>query len=67
MAFDRSLAKKLSNPWKFRLWMGKSLPMGLLSGMYIQTLDEQACVVVLKERWWIRNPFGSVRMQRGEM
>ena len=60
MAFDRSLAKKLSNPWKFRLWMGKSLPMGLLSGMYIQTLDEQACVVVLKERWWIRNPFGSV-------
>ncbi len=60
MAFDHSIAQKLSSPWKFRLWMIKSLPMGLLSGMYIQSLDEQACVVVLKERWWIRNPFGSV-------
>ncbi|MBK9106307.1 MAG: DUF4442 domain-containing protein [Saprospiraceae bacterium] len=36
------------------------LPMGLLSGMYIQSLDENRCVVVLKERWWITNPFGSV-------
>ncbi|HSF90444.1 MAG TPA: DUF4442 domain-containing protein [Saprospiraceae bacterium] len=60
MAFDRSIAKKLSTPWKLRLWMAKSLPMGLISGMSIQSLDEQACVVVLKERWWIRNPFGSV-------
>ncbi len=60
MAFDRSIAQKLSSRWKFRLWMARSLPMGLLSGMYIQSLDEQVCVVVLKERWWIRNPFGSV-------
>ena len=60
MPFDQKLVKNFTSPWKFRLWMVKSLPMGLLSGMYIQSLDEQACVVVLKERWWIRNPFGSV-------
>lgn len=60
MAYNRSFATKLSSPWKLRLWMAKNLPMGLLSGMYIQALDEQRCVVVLQERWWIRNPFGSV-------
>lgn len=60
MPFDQKLVKNFTNPWKFRLWMAGNLPMGLLSGMYIQSLDEQACVVVLKERWWIRNPFGSV-------
>jgi hypothetical protein len=60
MAFDQKLVKNFTSPWKFRLWMIKSLPMGLLSGMYIQSLDEDTCVVVLKERWWIRNPFGSV-------
>lgn len=60
MKFDHTLAKKLSSPWKLRLWMLTKLPMGLLSGMYIQSLDEERCVVVLKERWWITNPFGSV-------
>lgn len=60
MPFDQKLVKNFTSRWKFRLWMVKNLPMGLLSGMYIQSLDEQACVVVLKERWWIRNPFGSV-------
>ena len=34
--------------------------MGLLSGMVIQSLDEESCTVILKDRLWIRNPFGSV-------
>ena len=33
MPFDQKLVKNFTNPWKFRLWMAKSLPMGLLSGM----------------------------------
>ena len=36
------------------------LPMGLLSGMVIESLDENGCKVMLKDRFWIRNPFGSV-------
>jgi Domain of unknown function (DUF4442) len=40
--------------------MVTKLPLGLLTGMYIKSLDEQECLVVLQERWWIRNPFGSV-------
>jgi hypothetical protein len=60
MPFDQKLVNNFTSPWKLRLWMVKSLPIGLLSGMYIQSLDENACMVVLKERWWIRNPFGSV-------
>ena len=60
MPFNKNLAKKLTTPWKLRLWMLTKLPMGLLSGMYVKTLDEKGCVVVLKDRIWIRNPFGSV-------
>ena len=43
-----------------RLWMMKRLPMGMISGMKIESLDENGCTVVLKDRFWIRNPFGSV-------
>ncbi len=28
--------------------------------MYIESLDENICRVVLKDRFWIHNPFGSV-------
>ena len=34
--------------------------MGLLSGMVIESLDENGCKVILKDRPWIRNPFRSV-------
>jgi Domain of unknown function (DUF4442) len=60
MPFDHQLAKKLLSPWKLRLWMVSKLPMGLLSGMVIEALDEKGCRVMLKDRRWIRNPFGSV-------
>jgi acyl-coenzyme A thioesterase PaaI-like protein len=60
MPFNSSLSTHFTNRWKLRLWMLRHLPMGLLTGMRIQSLEEGSCVVVLKERWWIRNPFGSV-------
>ena len=60
MPFDTALAAQLSTPWKLRLWMIHHLPMGWINGMYIEQLDAGQCVVVLKDRWWIRNPFGSV-------
>jgi len=40
--------------------MLSKLPMGLLTGMVIESLDENGCKVVLKDRFWIRNPFGSI-------
>ena len=60
MTFNHDLAKKLIKPWQLRLWMITKLPMGLLSGMKIISLTEEGCQVVLKDKWWIRNPFGSV-------
>jgi Domain of unknown function (DUF4442) len=60
MMQDQDLIKNFTTPWKLRLWMVRNLPMGMLSGMYIQKLDQEECVVVLKDRWWIRNPYGSV-------
>ncbi|MEO6131577.1 MAG: hypothetical protein ABIQ02_07000, partial [Saprospiraceae bacterium] len=58
--FNIKLARQLINPWKMRMWMMRRLPMGLMSGMVIETLDENGCRVSLKDRFWIRNPFGSV-------
>ncbi|HUR31320.1 MAG TPA: DUF4442 domain-containing protein [Saprospiraceae bacterium] len=58
--FNQQLAKDLLRPWKLRLWMLTHLPMGLASGMFIEHLNEGECKVVLKDRIWIRNPFGSV-------
>lgn len=60
LTFDSKLAEKLLSPWKLRFWMMSKLPMGLLSGMVIEALDDKACRVMLKDRIWIRNPFGSV-------
>jgi hypothetical protein len=60
MPFNKNLANKLTNPWQLRLWMLTKLPMGLVSGMYVESLDENSCRVVLKDRRWIRNPFRSV-------
>ena len=60
MSFNKKLANQLLSPWKMRMWMMSRLPMGLLSGMVIESLDENGCKVVLKDRFWIRNPFGSV-------
>lgn len=58
--FDHKLANTLLQPWKLRLWMLKNLPMGLASGMVVESLDEKGCRVMLKDRFWIHNPFGSV-------
>ena len=60
MTFNHKLASDLKKPWKLRLWMMRKLPMGLISGMVIESLDENGCKVILKDRPWIRNPFGSV-------
>ena len=59
-AFNVRLATSLQQKWKLRWWMLRRLPMGLISGMHIISLDEESCNVELKDRWWIRNPFGSV-------
>ncbi|HZV71329.1 MAG TPA: DUF4442 domain-containing protein [Saprospiraceae bacterium] len=60
MSFNKNIARQLTNPWKMRLWMLRRLPMGMISGMKIESLDENGCKVVLEDRFWIRNPFGSV-------
>ncbi|MEO5906437.1 MAG: DUF4442 domain-containing protein, partial [Saprospiraceae bacterium] len=58
--FNHTLARTLLQPWKLRLWMIRRLPMGLATGMKVVRLDENNCEVILKDRPWIHNPFGSV-------
>lgn len=58
--FNKALADRLRKRRYLRWWMVKHLPMGFLSGMKIVEIDETSCRVELKNRWWLRNPFGSV-------
>lgn len=60
MTFNTVLAAQMSTPWKLRFWMMRHLPMGWLTGMYIRTLTPGHCEVVVPDRWWTRNPFGSL-------
>ena len=58
--FDFDMATKLKNAIQLRLWMLTKLPMGLLTGMKVSTLDETSCTVELKDRFWLHNPFRSM-------
>lgn len=58
--FDSRLASRFQNPWSVRLWMMRSLPMALPTGMMIESIDERHCRVRMPYRWWLRNPFRSL-------
>lgn len=51
--------KKLLNPVYFRLFLARRLPMGFLSGMRMQQIDDNLCEVTMRHRWLIQNPFRS--------
>ncbi len=58
---DRSEALRLQllQPWRFRLYLLRSLPLALAAGLRLVRLDAQECVVGLPGGWRTRNPFGS--------
>ena len=43
----------------FRLYLLKNLPMGFISGMRIQELNEEKCKVTVPFKWLNKNPFRS--------
>ena len=53
------LRRRVRNPWLLRAFMLRKLPMGLLAGLKITEIDEQACAVSVPYNWLNTNPFRS--------
>lgn len=54
-----SFLKLINNPFKFRLYLLKSLPVAYFSGIKIITCDESRCVTSVPFKWLTQNPFRS--------
>ena len=56
---DEEFANGAVNPLYMRLFMLKSLPMGLLAGLKVKSLSKDKCEVTVPYRWLNKNPFSS--------
>jgi hypothetical protein len=54
-----ALRLRLLQPWSFRAYLLRNLPLGFAAGLRLVRLDAQECVVSLPGGWRTRNPFGS--------
>jgi hypothetical protein len=50
----------LATSWRFKLFLLKDLPMGLLAGLRIRELNRQQAIVSLPYKYLTKNPFRSV-------
>ncbi len=50
----------ISNSWKFKLFLLRSLPMAWLAGLRVKTLTDTHCAVQFRYKYWVKNPFKSV-------
>src|SRR5262244_261297 len=51
--------RDLLNPWKFRMYLWKRLPLAACAGLSLRRLDEAGCTVGLPGGWRTQNPFRS--------
>jgi Domain of unknown function (DUF4442) len=54
-----AVRRDLLNPWKFRLYLWKRLPLAACAGLSLRQLDEAGCTVGLPGGWRTQNPFRS--------
>jgi hypothetical protein len=51
--------RMITQRWSFSLYLLRSLPSALFSGLRIRSLSEEECVVSVPYTWFSRNPFQS--------
>ncbi|MBV6644439.1 MAG: hypothetical protein KI790_03265 [Cyclobacteriaceae bacterium] len=56
---QRKLASQITS-WKFKLFLLSKLPMGLLAGLKIESIDESSTVTSVPYNWLTKNPFQSM-------
>ncbi len=52
--------KTVTNKWMFKLFLLQKMPIALLAGLQVRSLNDQQCVVSVPFKWLSQNPFRSV-------
>lgn len=52
--------KLVDDPLKFKLFMLRSLPAAYFAGLRIEAFDERKAVISVRQKWFNKNPFGSI-------
>ena len=52
--------ERILSPIKQKIYFAKNLPMGLICGIKLRSLDETSAVAEVPFRWWNKNPFQSI-------
>lgn len=50
----------INNPLKFKLFLFKKLPAAYFSGLRVQELSDNVCIVTVPYKWFSQNPFRSI-------
>lgn len=56
----RGFIAQMLNPWKFRYFLLLKVPLGLIAGMKLKSLDLNKCEATIRYRWINTNPFKSM-------
>jgi len=51
--------RRLLQPWAFRAYLWRRLPLAACAGLRLRVLDESGCTVALPGGWRTQNPFRS--------
>lgn len=53
-------SKLIVNPLRFRLFLLSKLPAAFFAGLSIESFDETQADISVKQKWFNKNPFGSI-------
>lgn len=54
-----TLRRQVTNPWLFRLYLLRQLPLAFVAGLRVPELDSRRAVVTVPYGWRTQNPFRS--------
>jgi len=54
------MEKLIRNPWLFRLFLIRKLPLAWIAGLRVQHYAADSCTISLRYGYWTQNPFRSV-------
>ena len=57
---QQKVKKQILSPTKFWMYLISSLPMGLIAGLRVRSIDESGCTTSVPYKWLTKNPFNSM-------
>lgn len=59
-AKQEKFMRSLGNPWYFRLFLLRMMPIALISGLRIRQISNTSCTCSIPFKWFTQNPFRSI-------